>query len=727
MTNRTFRSVLMAVVIALALPVAASAFEVEVPDVVGLDFDTAYQEIIRHALIPEFAGAEFSETVDIGLVARQDPLANTIAESGTTVQFWISLGPAQAIVPLVVGQDLAAAESEIEAAGLTVGETREEYNEAPENTVIGQDPVAGTVVDPGTTVDLVVSKGPEPVLVPDVVGKSVSEAVVEIFEAGFTIGGIEYENADEPTNDVISQDPVGNSMAQPGTPVALVASKGPAVTIGGTVNGLISSGLVLQNTYSDDLSIEENGDFTFDTPRTSGTFYDVTVATNPTNPTQICSVENGSGTVPTEPVTDVVVTCAKPILSDVSMVAAEGDTLLDDTVLTDILLEGGVAINLSGNVAFGGRDEDGTDAVFTQDGQVVVEGDTLPDDTILAAFRAPGGVAIGSGLSGDQVAFHGQAESGVTDDDAVFTQAGRVATEGDILSDGTTLDEIEATGKVAINNFDLVAFHGQIVIEGSLNDQKLRAVFTSDGQTTQVAAQERGTLPDDTTVSEILEAGGVAINDFDEVAFHGLVVDPDTGGDTLQAVLSSSAGLIAKEGDTLEDGTIILGDIYESGGAAINLFGDVAFHGEAVASDTDEGDESPLEPLVNALFTQNGLVAAEGDTLPDGTTLDEILIEGGVAINLFGDVAFHGRTGGVKAVFISDGQTTRVLIKVGDNLSDGTTLQEIWEEGGVAIDPYSLEVAFHGGVDNLDVPGALVDAVFVGQAPVDDSDDTSSE
>jgi hypothetical protein len=58
-----------------------------------------------------------------------------------------------------------------------------------------------------------------------------------------------------------------------------------------------------------------------------------------------------------------------------------------------------------------------------------------------------------------------------------------------------------------------------------------------------------------------------------------------------------------------------------------------------------------------------------------------------------------------------------VVAKVGDNLADGTTLGEIWEEAGVAINPYGPEVAFHGQVGDPDNRGALVSAVFVGQAP----------
>ena len=478
------------------------------------------------------------------------------------------------------------------------------------------------------------------------------------------------------------------------------------VTIGGSVTGLEGSGLVLQNNGSDNLPIDGDGPFTFATSLTPGITYDVTVATNPTNPAQICSVINGKGQVPTEDVTDVTVSCGEALVGDVIKVAAEGDTLPDDTVLTDILLDGGVALNEAGKVAFGGKDDDGTDAAFTQDGKVVAEGETLDDGTLLAKFRGLGEVAINAGQSGDQVAFHAEAEDGFNDIDAVFTQAGMVAAVGDTLPEGT-LDQIDDEGKVAINLFDQVAFHGKIEIEGGLFDEKFRAVFTSDGQTTQVAAREASILPDGKTVETIDQTGGVAINDFDEVAFHGDVVDPAHGSDTLKAVFTTD-GLVAAEGDKLLDDTL-LDDIDENGGVAINLFGDVAFHGDAVVPDTG-GD------TVRAVFTQDGLVVKEGDILPDGTPLDEIEVSGGVAINLFGDVAFHGRTGGVKAVFTQHG----LVAKEGENLTDGTTLNEINDSAGVAINTYGFEVAFHGVVDRNN-------AVFVGQIPVVVGDEPSGE
>ncbi|WP_455222932.1 hypothetical protein, partial [Kaarinaea lacus] len=81
-------------------------------------------------------------------------------------------------------------------------------------------------------------------------------------------------------------------------------------TIGGSVTGLVGSGLVLQNNGGDDLSITGNGDFTFDSPVASGSSYNVTVGVHPESPNQTCVVINGSGDVIDQDITSVIVSCS---------------------------------------------------------------------------------------------------------------------------------------------------------------------------------------------------------------------------------------------------------------------------------------------------------------------------------------------------------------------------------------------------------------------------------
>jgi 6-phosphogluconolactonase (cycloisomerase 2 family) len=81
-------------------------------------------------------------------------------------------------------------------------------------------------------------------------------------------------------------------------------------TIGGTVSGLTGSGLQLRNNGGDTLSIGGNGGFTFATPVAVGATYSVSVFTQPSSPTQTCTVSNGSGTVGASNITNVSVSCS---------------------------------------------------------------------------------------------------------------------------------------------------------------------------------------------------------------------------------------------------------------------------------------------------------------------------------------------------------------------------------------------------------------------------------
>lgn len=81
------------------------------------------------------------------------------------------------------------------------------------------------------------------------------------------------------------------------------------LTIGGTVQGLSGTGLVLQDNGGDSLPVSQNGTFTFATALAAGAAYKVTVSTQPSSPTQSCTVTNGSGTASAN-VTNVVVNCA---------------------------------------------------------------------------------------------------------------------------------------------------------------------------------------------------------------------------------------------------------------------------------------------------------------------------------------------------------------------------------------------------------------------------------
>src|SRR5579863_4938427 len=88
-----------------------------------------------------------------------------------------------------------------------------------------------------------------------------------------------------------------------------IACANNTFTIGGSVSGLSGTGLILQDNGSNNLSISANGSYTFPTPISRGSNYNVTVLTQPSNPAQTCGVTNGFGTNINGNATSINVTC----------------------------------------------------------------------------------------------------------------------------------------------------------------------------------------------------------------------------------------------------------------------------------------------------------------------------------------------------------------------------------------------------------------------------------
>lgn len=115
--------------------------------------------------------------------------------------------------------------------------------------------------------------------------------------------------------------------------VSVACSKN-AFPIGGTVTGLSGTPVVLQNNGGDDLTVNADGTFTFQTPVASGATYAVTVKTQPLQgTTKLCTVTQDTGTVSSGAVTSVTVNCATPMtckaIKDAVSAAVDGDYMID--------------------------------------------------------------------------------------------------------------------------------------------------------------------------------------------------------------------------------------------------------------------------------------------------------------------------------------------------------------------------------------------------------------
>lgn len=172
---------------------------------------------------------EYSETVPVGVVISTDPGAGERLLRGGTVTLVMSLGPERYPMVEVVGLERAAAEKLLTDSHLAVGKVTESFSEeVPEGQVISASQDVGASLKPQTPVDLTVSKGREPIRIPDHVGAKADEAAKELKGLGFKVNVKEENSADVDKGRVIRQDPRSGSGFR-GDTVTIVKSLGPVM------------------------------------------------------------------------------------------------------------------------------------------------------------------------------------------------------------------------------------------------------------------------------------------------------------------------------------------------------------------------------------------------------------------------------------------------------------------------------------------------------------------
>jgi len=139
-------------------------------------------------------------------------------------KFW-SLN--EVIVPDVVGKQVDTARDIIMNSNLRVSETDSFSDNVPANMVISQSPDAGTTVKEQRTINLIVSKGVEVTVVPDVRGLNRRDAQLQITNSGLKLGRVDEQVAPDASVDtVIDQNPRPPAQVNKGTTIDLVVSKG---------------------------------------------------------------------------------------------------------------------------------------------------------------------------------------------------------------------------------------------------------------------------------------------------------------------------------------------------------------------------------------------------------------------------------------------------------------------------------------------------------------------
>ncbi len=138
---------------------------------------------------------------EAGIVIGQDPAAGTELAQDNAVTITVSSGPGQVLVPNVKNQTLVNATVTLTTAGFRV-QTIDEPSETVEvGSVVDTDPVAGTPLDPGAQITVIVSSGIPLVVVPDVVGLLADSARLALERENLVVT-VTFEQVPEGSPDV---------------------------------------------------------------------------------------------------------------------------------------------------------------------------------------------------------------------------------------------------------------------------------------------------------------------------------------------------------------------------------------------------------------------------------------------------------------------------------------------------------------------------------------------
>ena len=220
--------------------VAGNGAKVNVPDIRGLSVPQATTALTAVGLELGTVGntPAVVPAYPTGSIASQDPTAGAKVPKMSKVDILLN-GPAMVKVPDVTGQTEAQAIQALQAVGLGNAVKQGFDGKVPIGNVISQDPVAGTEVAKGGLVNLLVSKGQQQIDVPDVTGKTQSDATTTLQGAGLKAAVKSASSSSVAAGAVMSQAPAAGVTVIPGTTVTITVSTGPPAPAQATVPNVI--------------------------------------------------------------------------------------------------------------------------------------------------------------------------------------------------------------------------------------------------------------------------------------------------------------------------------------------------------------------------------------------------------------------------------------------------------------------------------------------------------
>ncbi|MGI6177626.1 MAG: Stk1 family PASTA domain-containing Ser/Thr kinase [Eubacterium sp.] len=203
--------------------------EVVVPDLKGLTYDQAEQQLTDLGLkIAKDETTVSSEEIAEGSVVSQMPLADTKVKKGRTITVILSSGNTEIILPDLSGKTYDEAADLLSSMGLEITQGESVESDIEKDLIASQYPASGTQMEKGDTVTVYLSKGVSDGVVPKLVGMEYTsdediKAYLERYN--YELGDVSYEESYDEPGMIIDQTPAAGETAAKGTQISIVVSK----------------------------------------------------------------------------------------------------------------------------------------------------------------------------------------------------------------------------------------------------------------------------------------------------------------------------------------------------------------------------------------------------------------------------------------------------------------------------------------------------------------------
>jgi serine/threonine-protein kinase len=220
--------ILLLILDKVILPWYVSEPERAVPNVIGMKEFEAISQLEDEDFEPIISDTTYDQKFPKGSVILQKPEAGRIVKQGRRVYLFISGGEPVVYVPMLKGKSIRDAKFSLERIGLKLGEIEEVPSSNPRNMIFDQQYAEGTPLKKGATVNISVSTGEEfgEITVPDLIGKSLSEAEKVLADSSLKVGKINYQRSFSLLpNTILDQYPSKGNKVNEGAVVDLFVTK----------------------------------------------------------------------------------------------------------------------------------------------------------------------------------------------------------------------------------------------------------------------------------------------------------------------------------------------------------------------------------------------------------------------------------------------------------------------------------------------------------------------